>query len=289
MPKLYVGDLQNRPIRLKKMYIGNENNNPIKLKKIWIGDQNNYPRLIFSEGLPDGYLYDYSAIEKQYNQSIIPEIINSVDGKPHKIQRLYLPLVSSEIWGLGSCEGRPKSFNNANCQCGRGGTFRLPNPVNDATLLLVQRLSLQMTPGSDMFTNTCCFNPIGEYGYATDYYFYSSELIGSIIFRKINNHFQIDGQPVNAVEFVNNQLCIVWLYTEDNQIKYRIKSINGDLYNCSLEKKSNKQIQDVRVCDWAGGGVEALTGELYEFVIWPRALTLKEKIEAENFLFDKWK
>ena len=33
MPKLYIGDSNNNPIRLKKMYIGDGNNNPIKLKK----------------------------------------------------------------------------------------------------------------------------------------------------------------------------------------------------------------------------------------------------------------
>ena len=46
MPKLYIGDSNNNPIRLKKMYIGDGNNNPIKLKKIWIGDPSNNPVLI---------------------------------------------------------------------------------------------------------------------------------------------------------------------------------------------------------------------------------------------------
>ena len=49
MPKLYIGDLQNKPIRLKKMYIGNTDNRPLRLKKIWCGDPNNRPLLIFAD------------------------------------------------------------------------------------------------------------------------------------------------------------------------------------------------------------------------------------------------
>lgn len=61
MPKLYIGDSNNNPIRLKKMYIGDGNNNPIKLKKIWIGDPSNNPVLIFTEGATEGYMYDFDA------------------------------------------------------------------------------------------------------------------------------------------------------------------------------------------------------------------------------------
>lgn len=288
MPKLYIGDSNNNPIQLKKMYIGDSNNNPIKLKKIWVGDSNNNPVLIFSEGVPDGYMYDFDASFGQYNQSRVGYIINAVNGAPSKLQPWHLITDKTDTWGLSKWGGRPISFNNSNGLCGRGGTFRFPNPVDNATLVLVQRLSTSAL-GEEYFTNSCYFNTKGDYCYAPDYIYYTGDTIGSLNFRKVNGTFQAwDHANSYLTSFVDNQLCVVWLYTENGKLNWRIKAINGQEINISESLKTAKQIQDVRVCDWAGGGVYALTGDLYEFIIWPRSLTSQERADSEAFLLDKW-
>lgn len=289
MPNLYIGNINNNPTKIKKMYIGDNNNNPIKLKKIWIGDKNNNPKLIFSEGVPDGYIYDFDASFNQYNQSEVGSIINAVNRVPYQIQPWHLIIPSSTVWGLGQVSGRPISFNNQNTVCGRGGTFRLPNPVDNATLVLVQRLDSDMLPGNDSFTNCCYFNEIGSYIYQSDYFMYTSEEIARLQFRENYGSIGVGKDAEHLHPALNKHLCIVWFYTEDSQVKIKIKSLDEGEAIYTSNRTSSKKIQDIRVCDWAGGGVQALTGELYEFIIWPRSLSEEEKLDAENFLFEKWK
>lgn len=289
MPNLYIGNANNSPTKLKKIYVGNINNNPTRLKKIWIGDSSNNPVLIFSEGLPDGYLYDFDASFEQYNQPTIGNIINAVNNAPYPIQQWHPQFPSSTVWGLGKVDGRPISFNNQNTVCGRGGTFRLPYPVTDATLVLVQRLNTDMIVGNEVFTNSCYFNEMGDYIYYSDYFVYSGEQIGSLLFRKYNDSFWVGSSEVGDINsFINKELTITWLYTENSEVKTKVKTSSGNESVYTASRGSNKQIRDIRVCDWAGGGVLALTGEVYEFIIWPRSLSEEEKIDAENFLFEKW-
>jgi hypothetical protein len=298
MPKLYIGDSNNNPIRLKKMYIGDGNNNPIKLKKIWIGDSSNNPLLIFTEGATEGYMYDFDASTGQYNQTRVSSIINAVNGAPSKIQPWHLITDKTDTWGLGSWDGRPISFNNQNGRCGRGGTFRFPNPVDNATLVCVQRLNFDLL-SNEMFTNSCYFNEKGEYRYETDRFYYTGRTIATLTYRDgayvPPQMIDFDSRPqvntsggTEAVPFINQNTCCVWMYTNGNNVHYRIKSYKNDLWTKVGTRESISQIQDVRVCDHAGGGVEALTGELYEFIIWPRILTAEEIAETEEYLLDKW-
>lgn len=289
MPNLYIGNIGNAPTRLKKMYVGDSSNNPVRLKKIWIGDQNNNPKLIFSEGVADGYIYDFDASTKQYNQNPVGSIINSVNGAPHAIQQWHLTIPTSTVWGLSSVEGRPISFNNRDYVCGRGGSFRLPSPVDDATLLMVQRLDTTWVGANEVFTNCCYFNEKGTYVYHTDYFTYTGEEIANLTYRKYDESFDISVSGAGGRQSsINRTLSISWLYTEGNTVKTRIKPFGGEPIIYSGTRTSLKQIQDIRVCDWAGGGVYALTGELYEFIIWPRLLTEDERIDTETFLFEKW-
>lgn len=291
MPKLYIGDHNNNPVRLKKMWIGDHNNNPVKLKKIWIGDQNNNPVLIFTEGVPDGYTYDFDASFGQYNQSSVTAIVNATNNIPYPIQLFHPILGGGNSWGLSSWDGRPISFNNQAIRCGRGGTFRLPNPVNDATLLLVQRLNDNTEYAYGSFTNSCYFNAKGEYVYNSDYFSYTGAQVGGFSFRRdYNGTYKIGdfSGHVDALSFVNRNLCIYWMYTSGTNISYRIRSEKGNVWTKDVPKDNNVQVQDVRVCDWGGAGVDALTGELYEFIIWPRALSHQEVLDAEEFLLEKW-
>lgn len=292
MPKLYIGDLQNRPIRLKKMYIGNENNNPIKLKKIWIGDQNNYPRLIFSEGLPDGYLYDYNASEGQYNQSSVTSIINSVNGLPHALQ-VQTPSFpnSSKSWGLSSVGGRKKSFNNYNVDCGRGGTFRLPYPVNDATLMMVKRFDNTMLQGfQDTFFNMIYFNEAGYFGgNSSNDNTYSGRKIADFTFRYQDRVFKYTGtSSYSEINFTDKNIGIYWMKTEGTNQRIRIRLFNGYTWERLNPKLLNIPYQDIRVCDYWGGGVLALTGEIYRFTIWPKSLSENEMLEAEQSIIETW-
>ena len=291
MPKLYIGDHNNNPVRLKKMWIGDHNNNPIKLKKIWIGDQNNNPVLIFTEGVPDGYIYDFDASFGQYNQNPVTAIVNATNNIPYPIQLFHPILGGGNSWGLSSWDGRPISFNNQSVKCGRGGTFRLPNPVNDATLLLVQRLNENTEfSESGSILNSCYFNAKGEYVYNSDYFSYTGATIGEFIFRKDGGGIFLVGPLKNnaPVTFMNKNLCFCWMYTSGSNVNYRVRSWDGNLWTRTVPKESNVQIQDVRVCDWGGAGVTALAGELHEFIIWPRALSSQEILDAEEFLQEKW-
>ena len=78
------------------------------------------------------------------------------------------------------------------------------------------------------------------------------------------------------------------MYTSGTNISYRIRSEKGNVWTKDVPKDNNVQVQDVRVCDWGGAGVDALTGELYEFIIWPRTLSHQEILDAEEFLLEKW-
>ena len=282
MPKLGIGTATG-PVTFKKLSIG-DIGGPKRIKKLYIGDSGS-PKLIFSEGLPDGYMYDFNATIGQYNQPEVGYIINSVNGAPSAIQPYHLVLGGGSTWGLSSLGGRKQSFNNNSVHCGRGGTFRFPNPVNNATLLLVQRLNTDVLT-NDSFTNTCNFNQIGEYRYASDYFYYTGAEISNLSFRKENTSFQVTGG--NSLAWINKQIAFYWMYTVGNTVYYRIRAMDGNVWTHSVAKTNSVPVQDVRVCDWGGGGVEALTGELFQFTIWNRDLTNEEIADSENFLIEKW-
>lgn len=292
MPKLYYGNSSNNPVRLKKVWFGNSSNNPVKIKKIWVGDSSNNPKLIFMEGASDGYTFDYDA-SAQGSTGAKTSIINSVNSAPHQLQDKLLPYPGDKSWMVSSLEGRPISFNNNNGAliCGRGGTFRLSNPVNDVTLLVVQRLDIDKISTKANFTNSCFFNEQGSYGYTEDNYFYTGRTIGEFLFRgNESNGFKIGPlASQDNLTFINRKICAYWMYTSGNNVYYEVKSIDGETWSKSVTKQNSIPVQDVRVCDHAGGGVDSLTGELYEFIIWPRALSKQERTETEEFIFDKWK
>lgn len=291
MAKLYIGNSNNTPTRIKKLWIGNSNNTPVRIKKLWIGNSSNRPVLIFTEGATEGFVYDFDASYGQDNSWELNRIINSVDNVPHELQPILNPVIPNKTWVYSSIDGRPRSFNNnkGSFTCGRGGTFRLPTTVNDATIALVQRLDMSALTQSDSFTNCCYFNQRGNYVYYPDRYEYTGAQIGILAFRRVNNDFQV-GDIFNwqTVNFINKNLCVVWMYTSGSQIKYEIVSSGGQRWSYQVQKTNNYTFQDIRICDWAGGGVRSLSGELYEFLIWPKALTQAERQETEEYLLDKW-
>ena len=164
--------------------------------------------------------------------------------------------------------------------------------------MCVQRLNFDLL-SNETFTNSCYFNEKGEYRYETDKFYYTGRTIATLTYR--DGQYipplmqEFDSRPqvntsggTEAVPFINQNTCCVWMYTNGNNVNYRIKSYKNDLWTKVATRESVSQIQDVRVCDHAGGGVEALTGELYEFIIWPRVLTTEEITETEEYLLDKW-